>query len=164
MKTKKQENKKTKNQLNFVFLFSCFLVFLIIVDRITKTFFIKNPYYFKNLYLFKLNLAINKNIAFSLAIPQKIIFFLIFSILIFLFYLLIKHCKKKEFTFIFSLSLIIIGALSNFIDRIIYGGVIDFIDVSYFTILNLADIYITTGIILWIIAEKQNSDANYTNI
>lgn len=47
----------------------------------------------------------------------------------------------------FFLSLIIGGALSNLLDRISFGKVIDFIDFKYWwTVFNFADIFITLGV------------------
>ena len=54
-------------------------------------------------------------------------------------------------------SVILGGALGNFYDRIVYFAVPDFIDIHYqrfhwFTF-NIADIFITIGIVLLIIKE-----------
>jgi signal peptidase II len=50
------------------------------------------------------------------------------------------------------LSLILAGGIGNFNDRIIYGFVIDFIDISFNPyIFNLADSYVTIGILIYII-------------
>ena len=54
-------------------------------------------------------------------------------------------------------SIILGGALGNFYDRIVYFAVPDFIDIHYqrfhwFTF-NIADIFITIGILLLIIKE-----------
>ncbi len=43
---------------------------------------------------------------------------------------------------------IISGAFSNLCDRFLYGGVIDFIDIRILPVFNLADIFITAGVIL----------------
>ena len=48
-------------------------------------------------------------------------------------------------------ALIIGGALSNILDRIIYGSVIDFINFSFWPAFNIADSAITIGVILLII-------------
>jgi lipoprotein signal peptidase len=51
----------------------------------------------------------------------------------------------------FGILLILSGGISNIIDRLYFGCVIDFIDLNRFInwpIFNLADIYITFGVIL----------------
>jgi len=50
-----------------------------------------------------------------------------------------------------GLTLILSGALSNTIDRIFRGGVIDFIKISPFSVFNFADILIILGIIVLLI-------------
>ncbi len=48
------------------------------------------------------------------------------------------------------LALIVAGGLSNLFDRFIHGFVIDFISIWIYPIFNIADIYITIGILLTI--------------
>jgi signal peptidase II len=52
----------------------------------------------------------------------------------------------------FGLSLILSGAIGNFIDRILYGEVVDFIDFSigkfHWPAFNVADSSLTIGIII----------------
>ena len=65
-----------------------------------------------------------------------------------------------------SLGLVIGGAAGNLIDRLLYGHVTDFISVSHFAVLNLADIFINIGVallVLWLLrleltAKKRPSD------
>ena len=61
-------------------------------------------------------------------------------------------------------SLVLGGAIGNFIDRIFYGYVIDFIDVSIFgydyPIFNLADCFIVIGVVLIVIATWRCSNGN----
>ena len=53
--------------------------------------------------------------------------------------------------------MIIGGAIGNLIDRVLYGAVVDFIDLHYqnlhWYVFNIADIYISTGCILLILLE-----------
>lgn len=51
---------------------------------------------------------------------------------------------------IISVILILSGGLSNIIDRIYFGCVIDFINLKIWPVFNLADIYITIGAIILI--------------
>lgn len=78
----------------------------------------------------------------------------IFITLIFL--ILIINFINKQFKLIniktmFALSLMFAGGISNLIDRIVRGGVLDFIKISTFPIFNIADISIVIGWILLII-------------
>ena len=62
-----------------------------------------------------------------------------------------KKCEK----FVFGHVLVIAGGLSNMLDRLCYGGVIDFIIVSYghhsWPVFNVADVAIVVGlgIVAW---------------
>jgi len=58
--------------------------------------------------------------------------------------------RQKNFFYNFASGLILGGALGNFIDRLLIGKVIDFIDVGYknfrWPVFNFADTSISTGI------------------
>lgn len=68
-----------------------------------------------------------------------------------IFYLFLK-AEKERANYIFSLSLILAGALGNLIDRIYLGEVRDFVDLHLYNlhwpIFNVADSAITIGIVL----------------
>ena len=79
--------------------------------------------------------------------------FTIGLIISFLFYLMVKNHKIDKFFY----SLILGGGLGNFYDRSVYLAVPDFIDIHYnnfhwFTF-NIADIFITVGIIMLLSKE-----------
>lgn len=69
----------------------------------------------------------------------------IILIVVFLFYI-----EKKDFFTKVSLTLIMSGALGNLFDRLMYGYVIDFIDVKIWPVFNLADLSISIGCLLLI--------------
>lgn len=85
------------------------------------------------------------------------VFFLsvtILSIVLVLYY--IAKSKTEEPLMIFALSLILSGALGNFIDRVRIGEVIDFIDVHlgayHWPAFNVADSAITVGACIMLLA------------
>lgn len=142
-----------------VSLASAILVF--VLDRASKAGIINhqeiNKTIFINDYL-NFELVWNTGIGFGLFshnanIYYHLITLLIFSVIIFLIYLTIKADFVEKFLF----SLILGGAIGNLYDRIIYYAVPDFIDFHvndfhWFTF-NIADIFITLGIVLIIIKD-----------
>ena len=71
-------------------------------------------------------------------------------------YLIIKSKDKSAYFFLIILG----GSLGNLFDRIYYSAVPDFIDISYkgyhWFVFNVADIFISLGIICLIFAELLN--------
>lgn len=143
------------NKKKIVFYFSLFL-FSVILDRITKLLVIHSLFY-KKLPLSKfldLNLAINRGVSFGLFHFKSFIPFIILSSVIFLIiaafavYTFYRFKKNKN---IFFEILVLAGALSNFVDRFLYGGVIDFIDFYvanwHWPTFNFADVFVFVGIV-----------------
>ena len=129
------------------------LLLLFIIDRTTKYLALnklstKGVYLFKN---FQLQLQTNPGIAFGIPLPSILIIILTTIIIFFIFLYIIKNIKKERYSDIFFLGLIIIGAISNLLDRIIYKEVTDFIQISIWPNFNLADTYISIGTILFLI-------------
>jgi len=81
---------------------------------------------------------------------------LIIIINLFILYLIIKSKDIRVYFFLIILG----GSLGNLFDRIYYFAVPDFIDISYkgyhWFIFNVADIFISLGIICLIFAELLN--------
>lgn len=50
-----------------------------------------------------------------------------------------------------ALSLVLAGGISNLIDRVLKGGIVDFIKIKNFAIFNIADCYVVLGWILLIV-------------
>lgn len=127
-------------------------VFLIVLDRLLKVLALNG--YFNYIRLagdfFHLNLARNPYIAFSLPLTGPFLSVLVFTIIVFLAYYCLLSFKEKRFNRAFFVILIILGASSNLFDRLVYGYVIDYFDLKYFTIFNLADMMITGGVILFL--------------
>ena len=129
-----------------------FLIILLCLDLLTKYYFHAHYQTIKVLPFLNFKLALNAGVAFSLF--QKNTTFTILLPFFFLIFCIYIFIKEKEGIKNFSLGLIIIGGFSNLIERIIYGNVTDFIDFHignwHYPTFNLADVYITLGIILYI--------------
>ena len=154
----------SKNLKNTIFTKEIITSLTIIIgsfflDRISKISVIKHQInndgvYFVNDYL-NFDLIWNTGIGFGLFshnanVYYHVISFLIFLVIGFVSYLITRSNFTKKVLF----SLILGGALGNFYDRLFYFAVPDFIDIHidnfhWFTF-NIADIFITVGVILLI--------------
>ena len=145
------------NKFNLT-LFFLFLT-LVILDQFTKALVIN----FFNLYdsvallpMINLTFVVNYGFAFGLlnnpSLNQILVSLVILAIIIYFLYLLIKTQDK---IFQLTLTLILAGALGNFVDRIFRGFVIDFIDIYigkyHWPAFNIADSCITVGFIILMI-------------
>ena len=100
--------------------------------------------------------AENRGAAFSILQDQRI-FFIIVTIIM-LFVLAYIYFKTINISRLSKLSIVMIagGAIGNFIDRVRFGFVVDFIDVRFgsfynFPIFNVADSFVVCGTILMIL-------------
>jgi len=100
--------------------------------------------------------AKNYDIAFSI---QTFInpLILIIPLTIILLYFFVSAIKNKKTEISSALLFIILGAISNLYDRIMYGYIIDYVHIKYFTVFNLADVMICGGILL-LIAQSYTLD------
>lgn len=126
------------------------IIFFIASDRLLK--FLAKTNYIENGReiigeVLTFNFIKNYNIAFSIPFSGLILnILIIFIILWLIYYFLFLIFKDKYINTVFIL-MIILGAASNLYDRLKYGYVIDYLDLSYFTVFNLADAMIVLGII-----------------
>ena len=156
------------NKLFFkkTFIYFGIILFIFLADRISKLYILSvledlgfvdisiNSY-------INLILVWNSGIGFGLlSFDQSIIYNAITTLIIFInlfiIYLIIKTNDFRVYFFLIILG----GSLGNLFDRIYYSAVPDFIDISYndyhWFIFNVADIFISLGIICLIFAELLN--------
>ena len=145
-----------------------FLSFLIVIiifsfDRISKLYILnlaeaKNyvDIYFNSFLNF--HLIWNTGIGFGLLPSETKFYYNLITILIILIniIILVMVVKSNDYK-IFLLLMILGGSLGNLFDRLYYSAVPDFIDFHYgnfhWFVFNVADIFITTGILCLIIVE-----------
>jgi signal peptidase II len=129
---------------------------IVLLDRITKNFFSQLLDLGESLPIvhnvFHMTLVHNTGIAFGffkdmgavfIVIPLVVIALLIFNI-----YYYRQNNEALSHSYIFSFSLILGGAIGNLIDRIMYGYVIDFVDLRIWPVFNVADSAITIGAVV----------------
>ena len=152
------------NNLGKNFYINLSLVILIfLIDRISKIYviFLDNKFLGSEIFSSKyLNITLiwNEGIAFGLLNIEKnylynILTIFILTVIILILFMIIKTEGLKKF----SLLLILGGALGNIFDRIFYKAVPDFIDFHignfHWFIFNIADIFISVGVIFMILLE-----------
>ena len=124
---------------------------ILLMDQITKLVIVSNLYLGQAIpqeSLFRIKHTVNTGGAFGLFHNQTV--FLIFAsftgigVLIFLY----RQNSLSGMLPKLSLSLQLGGALGNLLDRIRYGYVVDFIQLGFWPVFNLADSCIVIGIIL----------------
>ena len=151
---------------NFIIIFAIFLA-----DRLSKIYILKvaklenTVDIYINSYL-NLYLIWNKGIAFGLfSFEENLIYNLISSIIFIISIALIVMIIKSEGIKKYSLISILGGAFGNLFDRIYYSAVPDFFDLHigefHWFVFNVADIFITIGVICLIFVELfYNKKAN----
>ena len=138
------------------------LASLISLDQLSKAWIYKNFEVFQSLEVFYfLNFTFVKNYGFAFSFLNDeslnlnaLIGVLIFFICVYLAYLIFLKAHKETLlkNQLISFSLILAGGLGNLLDRLMYGYVIDFIDITFNPyVFNLADSYVTIGLIMYVI-------------
>lgn len=94
-----------------------------------------------------IELSHNTGIAFSMPLPIAVIIPLTLVVIGWLIWTL-WH-KSQPYILSLALSFILAGAVGNLLDRVFLGAVTDFIAVWRFPIFNLADTFISLGVLLY---------------
>ncbi|WP_415321966.1 signal peptidase II [Candidatus Pelagibacter sp. Uisw_092] len=152
-----------KVKFNKILIDSIIVLTIFLIDRFSKIYIIKmaelgnvvdiylTP--FLNFYLIW-----NKGIAFGLfSFNEKFIYNIITSLIIIVSIIVLMMAAKSEGFKRVSLLFVLGGAIGNLFDRVYYSAVPDFIDFHirdfHWFIFNVADMFITLGIICLILGE-----------
>ena len=156
-----------KNETNKKIIICILIIFFIfLLDRITKILIlnIAEETGEVDIYInsfFNLYLVWNKGIGFGLlSFDQEHIYNSITILIILINFIIIYLIYLEKGIKTYFLLAILSGSLGNLFDRIYYNAVPDFMDLNYkgfhWFIFNVADIFITLGIICLILAEIIN--------
>ncbi len=137
------------------FIISFLITFLSVfgIDRCTKYLVVSQEVSWWPCQWFGFELVFNKGVAWSfLQDKWELILLLTAASFIFLVGYIIQNFQVRQL--MVAESCILAGALSNLLDRFLYGGVVDFIAIHFFgwpfPVFNIADIAICLGG-LWIL-------------
>lgn|SRR5690625_542759 len=143
-------------------------IVVIAIDQITKWFIIKQMELRESIPIienfFYITSHRNKGAAWGILQDQMLFFYIITVIVVIgIIYYMEKHLRDNKFM-AFAFSLILGGAIGNFIDRLFRKEVVDFLDVYIFTydypVFNVADMALVIGVALVVIAtfieERKN--------
>ena len=102
-----------------------------------------------------------------MALESSIFYHILTTIIVIINLVLIFFLLKAKGIYVYLIALIIGGSLGNLFDRIYYYAVPDFIDLHlgnfHWFIFNVADIFITVGIIGLMFTELLKKEKTSTN-
>ena len=153
----------SKKKIIFYFIIT---LFIFLLDRVSKIYILNiaetsgNVDIYVNSFL-NFILVWNKGVGFGLlSFDQSKIYNLITILIIIINLIIIYLAIMTKNIRVYFFLLILGGSLGNLFDRLYYSAVPDFIDINYrgyhWFVFNVADIFITLGIICLIIAELLN--------
>ena len=160
---------------NIIFLKLSIILIIFTLDRVSKSYIINlfNETQLNEIYLLKfinINFIWNEGIAFGLLNFGNQLIYNLISGLIAIISLIILFLvfKNKNYSGYFF-AMVFGGSIGNLYDRIKFSAVPDFIDLHYnnfhWFIFNIADIFITLGILCLIydevFLEKKRNEKNY---
>lgn len=133
-------------------LFWGLIIGLVVLDQIFKNwayhrlsgranFFILKPFLSLEFYQ-------NFGIAFGLPLPAWAFYGIVVFILVILGYFGWQYYQKRDCGGLFALALVAAGAASNLLDRLRFGYVVDYINIAFWPVFNIADVMVVGGVII----------------
>jgi len=115
-------------------------LFLISFDQIFKYFFVVNNIY-----------VVNSKYILGQVYFSKLLYFILVFVFVFFIIRLAQNATSRLNLVLYLL--ICSGVISNFLDRLLRGFVVDYINLTGFVTVNLADVYIFVGVLLLVIFD-----------
>ena len=94
--------------------------------------------------------VLNEDISFSIPIPNSVYSPFMIALVLVITFLVSQAVReyREGNSHFFWWGLVVAGAVSNMLDRIQLGGVLDYIDLRIWPVFNVSDAYISLGIIM----------------
>ena len=143
---KKVDDKIESKKYRKIFAIAVLIIVLMIsLDQVIKAVVVNNFVNPVGFYLIKINYALNTGVAFGLNDGNSKNISITILILVLIINFAINQKERIDRRTAISLCFISAGGISNLIDRFIYKGVVDYIDMIGFPIFNIADVYVVVG-------------------
>lgn len=145
---------------------------IVVIDQITKYFIVQNFVLHETLFVtsfFNLVRVHNAGAAFSLLADAggwQRVFFIVIAVVASVWVVWLLRRYSQQTLFCLALGMILGGAIGNLIDRVLFGAVVDFVQVHYagyfFPAFNVADSAITcgAGLLIWDGIKPQRPQEN----
>jgi len=139
-------------------LFIIYMAVLVIFDQITKLI-ARTTLSAGDIYIIpgvlQLHLLYNTGAAFSILTGKTIVFYVLTPVIaaVIIYFFIRLPFEKKYLPMSFVLTSLVAGAAGNYIDRLVFSKVTDFIYFSIinFPVFNVADIYVTISVIVLLV-------------
>jgi len=136
-------------------IFALLIFSIVAFDQATKYFALRSLSEFESIPLIPsvlhLTLVKNQGVAFGLFRDHPSLLLALITLSLVVLLLVTLHFYRIKNRARFVLTFILAGAIGNWIDRLRFSSVIDFIDFRIWPVFNVADSFITIGAVLYLI-------------
>ena len=144
--------------------YACIATFIIALDQMIKYQVMNHLPHQKINQFLSIDLTFNRGISWGLLHSESTaVFAVVNSAILFVIASLFVHAmiRMRKQESIIGEVMVFAGAVSNYIDRYCFQGVVDFISLSYqdlyFPVFNVADMFIVSGVMLMLFLEWRKS-------
>lgn len=160
------------NYSMFLFLHAHLAFMILFFDRVSKIIALRDCVIEKKITsFFACALTFNRGISWGMLHDANNWVFVLVTVLVacvtaFIAYLTLTRLQKGLWSI--GYVCVVAGSVSNLVDRVIYGAVVDFISFSYaewhFPVFNIADVCIVGGIMMIIMVPQSTRDERKNNL
>jgi len=130
-------------------------IIILITDQLIKNFILSRFEFNESIGWSFLNITLVRNTGtvFGLFKGNNLFFIIVGFITVLIITIALFKSRGKILSFKLCLVLVLSGAISNLIDRLRFGYVIDYIDLTIWPVFNLADSAITVAVVLFLFSS-----------
>lgn len=132
-------------------VWAALVVFLILIDQLTKLFAVQSGW----------SVFLNDQFAFSLPVPSAVMFAIYAVVLVGMSVYVYRTWQRFSDLQKYAWAFVYAGGLSNIAERLVLGHVRDFIPITSGT-LNVADFFILAGLVLLLISNRHTRQSPLT--